>query len=239
MTEAAVWVVIPAAGRGRRMASDTPKQYLPLAGRPVIEHTLTAVLRHPRIDGVVVAVAPDDSQWSAVADRLRARFDKPLHTVEGGAERCHSVLHGLRFLSERIHERDWVMVHDAARPLVHADDLSRLLAVSRDGPVGGILAIPVADTLKRADAEQRIAETVDRTGLWRALTPQMFRLGLLLGALDNAIRADEPVTDEASAMERAGHPVRLVEGRPDNLKITTRADLELAARLLQSGSAGN
>lgn len=235
MTREAVWAVVPAAGRGRRMGADMPKQYLPLAGRPVIEHTLEVLLAHPRVDGVVVAVAADDPEWFRVAGRLGARFAKPLQTVEGGAERAYSVLHGLHHLSGRLRERDWVLVHDAARPCLHPDDLSRLITVSRDGPVGGILAVPVSDTLKRADAEQHVAETVDRRHLWRALTPQMFRLDLLLAALDAALRAGLEVTDEAAAMERAGHPVRLVEGRPDNVKITTRSDLELAERLLQSG----
>lgn len=228
-TEAQIWAIIPAAGRGRRMGGDTPKQYLPLAGKSVIAHTLECFARHPRIAGIVVAIAPDDVEWSRHAAAVK---DKALHVVEGGAERCHSVLNALRLLSDQLPESAWVMVHDAARPCLHADDITRLIGVLRNDPVGGLLAVPVSDTLKRSDSDQRGIGTIERAGLWRALTPQMFRLGLLLSALESSVVAGELPTDEAAAIEAAGDAPRLVEGRVDNIKITTRADLILAEAVL-------
>lgn len=224
------WAVIPAAGIGRRMGAERPKQYLELLGRSVIEHSLERFLSHPRIDGVVVALHPDDRYWAG----LRIQAQKPLLTVTGGAERCDSVLRALQALRGRAAAEDWVLVHDAARPCLHPADIDRLLAALDDDPVGGILATPVRDTMKRDDGAGRIARTEERTGLWHALTPQMFRLGRLLEALEQARAAGALVTDEASAMERLGERPRLVEGRGDNLKITHPEDLAHAELILRA-----
>jgi 2-C-methyl-D-erythritol 4-phosphate cytidylyltransferase len=230
MHRAQCWAVVPAAGAGKRMGSATPKQYLSLLGRPIIAHTLMALLRHPRIDGALVVVDPEDDRWPAVAAELETA--KPLLRAVGGAERCHSVSNGLDALRERAAPSDWVLVHDAARPCLTAEDLDRLLAGLADDPVGGLLATPVRDTLKQADLAGRVATTVDRSRLWHALTPQMFRLDLLRAALRSALARGLLVTDEAAAMEAAGFAPRLVEGRADNIKITRPEDLALAEFIL-------
>lgn len=226
MTTPRYWAMVPAAGAGKRMGSAVPKQYLSLAGRPVIAHTLASLLDHPRIDGVAVAIGAGDEWWPTVAAELNAA--KPLRVVTGGAERCHSVLNGLEALSEPAQPEDWVLVHDAARPCLTGGDLDRLIDTLADDPVGGLLAVPVRDTLKQADDAGRVAATVDRSRLWHALTPQMFRLGMLHEALRAALARGLLVTDEAAAMEAAGFAPRLVEGRADNLKITRPEDLALA-----------
>lgn len=220
------WAMVPAAGAGKRMGAPTPKQYLPLLGQAVIRHTLEILLCHPRIDGVVVAIGADDAWWPEIADALPSA--KPLLVVTGGAERCHSVANGLHALRERALPDDWVLVHDAARPCLTREDLDRLIAALADDPIGGLLAMPVRDTLKQADDHGRVATTVDRSRLWHALTPQMFRLGLLHDALRMALDRGQLVTDEAAAMEAAGFSPRLIEGRADNLKITRPEDLALA-----------
>ena len=226
MTTPRYWAMVPAAGAGKRMGLAVPKQYLSLAGRPVIAHTLASLLHHPRIDGVAVAIGAGDEWWPTVAAELNAA--KPLRVVTGGAERCHSVLNGLEALSEPAQPEDWVLVHDAARPCLTAGDLDRLIDTLADDPVGGLLAVPVRDTLKQADDAGRVAATVDRSRLWHALTPQMFRLGMLHEALRAALARGLLVTDEAAAIEAAGFAPRLVEGRADNLKITRPEDLALA-----------
>jgi 2-C-methyl-D-erythritol 4-phosphate cytidylyltransferase/2-C-methyl-D-erythritol 2,4-cyclodiphosphate synthase len=220
------WVLIPAAGAGKRMGSAIPKQYLPLAGRPVIAHTLDIFLQHPRIAGLVVIVGGEDEWWPEIAARLAPA--KPLWVAEGGAERCHSVSNGLEALRGHAHPNDWVLVHDAARPCLIDADLDRLLDQLTDDPVGGLLAAPVRDTLKQADGTGRVATTVDRSQLWHALTPQMFRLELLHESLRSALAQGLLVTDEAAALEAAGFSPRLIEGRADNLKITRPEDLALA-----------
>ena len=226
----ACWAVIPAAGGGTRMGADRPKQYLPLAGKTVIRHVLERFSRHPQVSGIVVALAEDDEYW----ERQSRPRGKPLLTVTGGAMRCLSVLNALRRLAGEAGPDDWVMVHDAARPCLRSGDLDRLVSVLKDHPVGGLLGVPVSDTLKRVDEQGLVAETPDRTGIWRALTPQMFRLGPLTAAVEAAIADGVMVTDEAGAMERAGHRPRMVEGRPDNIKITTPGDLAFAELLLAS-----
>jgi 2-C-methyl-D-erythritol 4-phosphate cytidylyltransferase len=224
------WAVIPAAGTGVRMGAAAPKQYLPLHGRTVLEHTLTRIIAHPRISATVVAIAAADRQWPHVA----TGFDQAaLVTTQGGAERCHSVLNGLRALSGRAAVEDWVLVHDAARPCLRRVDLDHLIDELRDHPVGGLLGIPVTDTMKRSDEHGNVIETVRREGLWRALTPQMFRYGMLARALNAALDRDAMVTDEAAAMEMAGHAPRMVEGHADNIKITRPRDLALAEMYLQ------
>ncbi|HEY9142486.1 MAG TPA: 2-C-methyl-D-erythritol 4-phosphate cytidylyltransferase [Arenimonas sp.] len=222
------WAIVPAAGRGSRFGGDTPKQYLTLAGRSVIEHSLRAVLDHPDVDGVMVALAQDDAAWPG----WREIGGKPVLTCVGGGERADSVLAALHALPATISEDQWLLVHDAARPCLHKNDLARLLAEGREDAVGALLAAPVRDTLKRADDQRRCLGTEPREALWRALTPQLFRRGGLTRALAAAQRSGVRVTDEAMAVERLGLKPRLVEGRDDNLKITTPADLALAEFIL-------
>ncbi len=217
------WVVIPAAGIGSRMRADRPKQYLQLAGRTILEHTLDCFLDHPRLKGLVLSLAADDPFWPA----LPCATDPRIQRVEGGAERADSVLAGLlRLVELGAQEGDWVLVHDAARPNLARSDLDRLLAELADDPVGGLLAVPARDTLKRIGADGRVAETVDRSLIWQAYTPQMFRFAALHRTLADALVAGVAVTDEASALEWAGQAPKLVEGRADNLKITRPEDLE-------------
>jgi 2-C-methyl-D-erythritol 4-phosphate cytidylyltransferase len=222
------WALIPAAGVGSRMAADRPKQYLMLEGRCILEHTLGCFLGHPQLRGLVISLAQDDPYWSALA----CAGDPRINRADGGRERADSVLGGLlRLIELGAQDEDWVLVHDAARPNLTRDDLDNLLLTLADDPVGGLLAVPVRDTLKRADSAGRVAKTVDRAAMWQAYTPQMFRLGLLHRALAEALLAEVAVTDEASAVEWAGQAPRLVEGRSDNLKVTTPEDLQRLSRL--------
>ena len=223
------WTVVPAAGVGKRMQADRPKQYLEIDGRPLIEYAITRLMANPHIEGVVVAVSADDEYSPA----LEIALAKPLWVVEGGVERCHSVLNALQELATRAHDDDWILVHDAARPCVRAEDIARLIEQLANDPVGGLLAIPVRDTMKRAAANQRVITTEEREGLWHALTPQMFRYGKLRHALEQAIEDESLVTDEASAMELVEYEPLLVEGHADNIKVTRPEDLALAAFYLQ------
>ncbi len=222
-----IWVIIPAAGVGRRMGSDTPKQYLLLNDKTVIEHTLSVFDLHSSISEIIVAIAKEDEYWA----ELNIKLSKPLHKVAGGKERCDSVLNALTFLKNKAHADDWVLVHDAARPCLRTVDLTLLLEECQSHAVGGILAVPVRDTMKRS-VGNIIKETVDREDLWHALTPQMFRYKLLKDALESALKKNNVVTDEASAMELAGYQPLLVEGHADNLKITQPEDLALASFFL-------
>ena len=216
-------VIIPAAGIGSRMRADRPKQYLPLAGRALIEHTLDCFLDHSNLKALVVCLAVDDPWWP----QLPCAKHPLIQRAAGGVERADSVLNGLDLLLETGGSAaDWVLVHDAARPNLAREDLDRLRAELADDPVGGLLAVPARDTLKRASSNGRVEETVDRSVIWQAYTPQMFRLGALRDALADALAAGVPVTDESSAMEYAGHAPRLVEGRADNLKVTRPEDLQ-------------
>lgn len=223
MTE--FYALVPAAGSGSRMGSELPKQYLPLAGQPMIYHSLATLCASADIDTVFVALAPDDTHfhqydWSRFGSKLQ-----PLYC--GGATRAESVLNGL--MASELEPEDWVLVHDAARPCLSQTQLARLIAELRDDEVGGILAVPVADTLKRSDSANRIAHTENRDGLWQAQTPQMFRTGLLLQALQTA----PGVTDEASAVEALGLHPRLVLSESINFKVTYAQDLQLAELLLK------
>ena len=223
------WLVMPAAGIGRRFGSERPKQYAPLRGRTVIQWALAPFLADERCAGALVALAAHDPYWSEVAP-------PGVMTVAGGAERSHSVRNALAALAPRAAAEDWVLVHDAARPCLAPEDLERLLGELAEHPLGGLLAVPAADTLKRADAHRCVAATVDRTGLWRALTPQMFRYGALCRALDAAHAAGRVPTDEAQALEWLDARPVLVAGSAGNLKITTAADLTLAAALLEASA---
>lgn len=221
--------VIPAAGAGRRFGAALPKQYLSLAGKAIQQHTLDRLTGMPELSRVVVAIAADDER----ARTLPYVRPERLQFVTGGGERMDSVMAGLEALQAAgAGPDDWVLVHDVARPLLRPEDVRRLLAELADDPVGGLLANPVRDTMKRSDAGGRIDSTVCREQLWHALTPQMFRLGLLLRALRSARDEGVVVTDEAAAIERLGLQPRLVSGARDNLKITFPDDLPLAEALL-------
>jgi 2-C-methyl-D-erythritol 4-phosphate cytidylyltransferase/2-C-methyl-D-erythritol 2,4-cyclodiphosphate synthase len=224
---------MPAAGSGRRFGGERPKQYMPLAGRTVIERALAPFLSDERCLGVAVALDAADTRFAAleVASHPRVR------QVTGGARRCDSVRLALASLPAA--DQDWVLVHDAARPCLARPDIDRLLSTLADDDVGGLLATPLADTLKRADETGRVAGTPSRAGLWRALTPQMFRAGLLRQALAAAEAAGREPTDEAQAVEWLGKKPRLVAGQPGNLKITTAADLPAAAAWINGGSRMN
>ncbi len=227
------WAVIPAAGVGRRMGSDIPKQYLELNGKTVIEHTIERLAGNGHISGIVVALSEGDPYWPT----LELSLDKPLYVVDGGAERCHSVLNALNHLEKECVGEAWVLVHDAARPCIRQDDINHLIATLREHPVGGLLGLPVSDTVKRTDEKNCVRETIDRSHLWRALTPQMFRLSALRPALQTAIERGAGITDDASAMEGAGNSPLMVEGHGDNIKITRPQDLMLAALYMKQQEA--
>ena len=226
----AYYALVPAAGGGSRMGADLPKQYLPLAGRPLIHHALQTLAAVPAIGAVFLVLAPDDAGW----DRLAlGDYGGRLRVLRcGGATRAESVANGLAALAGLVADDDWVLVHDAARACLTAAHVTALIDAVADDPVGGILAVPVADTLKRGEAEDgrmRIAATVPRDGLWQAQTPQMFRRGLLRRALEQA----PAVTDEAGAVESLGLRPRLVAADATNLKVTYPLDLQLAEWILQ------
>jgi len=224
-----IWAIVPAAGRGTRFGGEVPKQYLSVAGRPLIAHALHAVLAHPAMQGAIVVLAAGDAHWPGWSELA----GKPVRTCTGGSERADSVLAGLSALPDAVRADEFVLVHDAARPNLRSADLDRLLDRGRADPVGAILAAPVRDTLKRAGDDGGIDGTEPREGLWRALTPQLFRRLQLTRALEAAREAGIAVTDESMAMERQGHRPLLVEGSEDNLKVTTAADLALVEFLLQ------
>ncbi|MFZ7095601.1 2-C-methyl-D-erythritol 4-phosphate cytidylyltransferase [Luteimonas dalianensis] len=215
------WAVVPAAGHGSRFGGDVPKQYLEVAGEPLLAHTLRALLSHPGLAGAVVVLAQDDPRWPG----WNELDGKPVLTCVGGQSRAESVLAGLEALPDSVRADDFVLVHDAARPNLHPDDLGQLLERGRADPVGAILAAPVRDTLKRAGDEGGIDRTEPRERLWRALTPQLFRRLQLARAMQAARDVGVAVTDESMAMERKGARPLLIEGREDNIKITTPADL--------------
>ena len=225
-----LWAAVPAAGIGARLGGGVPKQYLTLRGRCILAHVLKQFCEHPEIDGVVVALAAGDSRWQSVEYAGHAR----VWTAAGGTDRCHSVLNCLRKLLDRARPQDWVLVHDAARPCIRREDIDALVGAVRDHPVGGILALPARDTMKRADEAGAIAETIDRKGLWHAQTPQMFRIGALEAALTYAIEQGRIVTDEAQAMELQGLRPLLVPGSTRNIKVTHGDDLALAEFFLSA-----
>jgi 2-C-methyl-D-erythritol 4-phosphate cytidylyltransferase len=227
------WAIVPAAGQGSRFGAALPKQYVPLLGRPLLSWTLAALLDETRIDGIVVALADGDSSWSRLPEAANPRIRR----CPGGERREHSVASGLDALAGEASETDWVLVHDAARPCLRRQDLDLLFDRLASDPVGGLLAVPVSDTLKRADDGQRALETVPRDGLWRALTPQMFRFGLLRRALRLCLERDRVVTDEASAIESLGLRPQLVRGRADNIKVTNPEDAALAEAILRQQAA--
>ena len=229
--QTAYWVIIPAAGTGQRMQADRPKQYLDILGKTILEHTLLAFNHPDVINGIVVSLAGDDPFWPVIKTGL-SDLNVPLYEAKGGAERCQSVHNALQTLHKLASPEDWVLVHDAARPCVSWQDILRLVDILKDHEVGGLLASPVKDTIKRASDNGRVESTVDRHGLWRALTPQMFRYGVLQKALQQALDQDRQVTDDASAIEQLGLQPQLIEGSSDNIKITTPEDRQLAEYFL-------
>ncbi|WP_031432254.1 2-C-methyl-D-erythritol 4-phosphate cytidylyltransferase [Methylomarinum vadi] len=217
-----IWAVVPAAGVGKRMQADRPKQYLALAGTTVIEQTLSRLLESEAFTAVAVAISREDPYWP----ELKISGHPQVITAPGGKERADSVLSALKALQERAAEEDWVLVHDAARPCLTSGDIHHLIDTLQEDDIGGILALSSHDTLKRVDAGT-ISATIDRSHVWRALTPQMFRYGMLRDALQEA-EGNAAVTDESSALEMQGYRPKIVEGRPDNIKITRPEDLALA-----------
>jgi len=242
--ERRVWAIVPAAGRGERFASAThglPKQYTPLLGRSVLEWSLRALLAEPRVHAIVVVLAANDAHWPGIRAKLNS--PKLLSTI-GGAQRQDSVMNGLDYLLPQAHAEDWILVHDAARPCLSGEDLTKLISALDGAPgnlggaaAGAVLAAPIVDTVKRERGQAGV-ETVDRTGLWRALTPQVFGFAQLRQALKDAARAGTQVTDEAQALERAGLRPMLVRGSPFNIKVTRVEDLGMAAEILQLAESG-
>jgi 2-C-methyl-D-erythritol 4-phosphate cytidylyltransferase/2-C-methyl-D-erythritol 2,4-cyclodiphosphate synthase len=238
-----LWAIVPAAGRGERFAAaaspSIPKQYMPLRGKSVLEWSLRALLSEPRIHGIVVVLAAGDERWSEVARNLDS---SKLLTAIGGAQRQDSVMSGLECLAASVQQDDWILVHDAARPCLSAKEIGALIDALEKNPrdaagdTGGVvLAAPIVDTIKRETANG--LETVDRTGLWRALTPQVFAYAKLRQALQEAAAAGQAVTDEAQAMQRLGIRAALVPGSPFNIKVTRAEDLEMAAAILKMGES--
>lgn len=228
-----IWTIIPAAGIGQRMNASLPKQYLKLHDKTVLEHTFQALFQHPLIKQATLCLNPQDEYWQT----LPMASNTSIVTTHGGATRALSVLNGLKALEGTAKANDWVLVHDAARPCISIDSLNKLITEIANDSVGGLLAIPSKDTLKYAhvceDGSLKTSKTLDRSIVWRAQTPQMFRYGVLTNALKEAIENGVEITDEASAIEYAGLAAKLIEGDENNFKITTPDDLALAEKLLK------
>ncbi|MBL0141230.1 MAG: 2-C-methyl-D-erythritol 4-phosphate cytidylyltransferase [Betaproteobacteria bacterium] len=221
-----IFALVPAAGQGTRMGDALPKQYLPLAGHPMMFHSLAALAAVERIEHVIAILSPLDRHWgahdwSAFPDKIEALF-------AGGESRGRSVANALALLEGRLSPDDWILVHDAARPCLAPELVEQFLDEVGDDPVGGLLAMPVADTLKRVEESMRVGETVPREGLWRAQTPQMFRYALLRRGLER----NPDATDESQAVEFLGQMPRIVQGENANLKVTFAEDLPLAQMIL-------
>ena len=227
-TTSRLWALLPCAGNGSRSGAAGPKQYEPVAGQPMVLHTLAAFAAVPRLHGVLVVVSAGDLFFEGCTGLLDASV---LVADCGGSTRAQSVLNGLNaLLAQGADAHDWVLVHDAARCLITAQQVDSLIDACEGDPVGGLLALPLPDTLKRA-VDGRVVQTVDRSDKWLAQTPQMFRLGALRSAL---AAAGDAVTDEASAMEMAGHAPLLVQGSAQNFKVTYPQDFALAEAVLRS-----
>jgi 2-C-methyl-D-erythritol 4-phosphate cytidylyltransferase len=232
MNEQGVHALIPAAGQSVRFGGTTLKQYAHLLGQPVIAHSIEAVRKHPFVTGVTVALAPDDGIYDEL---IRPEYPE-VTTVTGGASRAQTVMNGLLFIQENFPDPDWVLVHDAARPCLSASALHDLLGSGLASASGAILAVPVSDTLKRADSSGFIEHTVDRSALWSAQTPQLFRICQLAAHLEHALSRGEDPTDEAATMEAAGIRPLLIPGASTNIKITGAEDLALAEFILRHQS---
>jgi|TARA_B110000238_G_C16102637_1_gene428908 2-C-methyl-D-erythritol 4-phosphate cytidylyltransferase len=222
------WAVIPAAGIGQRVGSKIPKQYLQIAGKTILEHSITPLIDNNRIAGVTVVLHPQDTHF---ADIRMGASDK-IRTVIGGATRAHSVLNALKSFETQLAKDDFVLVHDAARPCLTSDDLNRLINLCLDHEVGGIIGSRVTDTIKQVE-DNNVVNTLDRENIWRAYTPQMFKFGILQSAIQKAFEDNVSITDEASAIEYAGYQPCMVEGDVRNIKVTTAEDISLAEIFLQ------
>ena len=222
-----LWAIVPASGIGRRMLGDRPKQYLSFCHKTIIEHTLDRLFSCDKVCGVIIVLRKDDEYW----EKLQYKAQKPLLTAAGGTERQDSVINGLIKLCEVQKGSCYAMVHDAVRPLVKTEDLNNLIDEVEVNQVGAILASPITDTLKRVNQPGLITESIDRNGLWRAFTPQIFKLDLLLEALQKAKQNNQILTDDAAAMEASGYRPKVVECSPENIKITRPEDLKLAEHI--------
>lgn len=223
------WCVIPAAGSGSRMQADTPKQYLQINGKAVLQHTIERMAQIPKLQGIVVALSENDPYWSSI----QVPENINLITTTGGAQRLHSVLNALHVLNSKANVDAWVMVHDAARPCVSLDDVAALHHSINSNHCGAILATPITSTIKKV-ADSQITETVDRSNLWNAQTPQMFTLASLKNALESALAANTPITDDAQAVMATGEKVNIVHGSDKNIKITWPSDLSLAKMYMEN-----
>ncbi|NNJ92787.1 MAG: 2-C-methyl-D-erythritol 4-phosphate cytidylyltransferase [Gammaproteobacteria bacterium] len=224
------WAIVPAAGIGKRMGAAIPKQYLSLAGKTVLDVTLGRLLDHPDIEGIVIAISSSDEWWPDSGYASHPNVIK----ADGGKERRDSVLNALIRLQSDVDNETRVLVHDAARPCVRQEDISKLIQSAGHSDDGGLLGMPVRDTMKRTTVDRQVSATVERDNLWHAFTPQLFRLDLLRRALHSALESGRQVTDEASAMELLGYKPLMVEGKADNLKITRPEDLSLAEYFLNN-----
>jgi 2-C-methyl-D-erythritol 4-phosphate cytidylyltransferase/2-C-methyl-D-erythritol 2,4-cyclodiphosphate synthase len=226
------WVILPAAGVGSRMSADRPKQYLKLSDQTILEHTINCFLSHPAFQEVILGLSQDDQYWA----QLPLSNDPRVQVFIGGAERVDSVLNGLKFISDRAQSNDWVWVHDAARPCLGHADIDKLISAIEINKDGALLAVPIHDTVKRANERFNVEATVDRKGLWRAMTPQVFRFSQLKHALEQCLGDNVQVTDESSAIEYLGGAPFLVQGFDGNIKVTRPSDLKEAARTIQDNS---
>lgn len=222
------WVIIPAAGIGQRMNVERPKQYLHLLGKTILEHTLSCFLAYPHIEKIIVVVAENDLYWPS----LNLLSNPKILTATGGGKRFESVLSGLHKIAPWALPNDWILVHDAARPCLQHQDIDRLIQQLQGHVVGGLLGIPVADTLKKNNPLGEVMGTMDRHDIWQALTPQMFRYQKLINALQYCMEHHLNITDSSSALEILGEKPLLVRGRRDNIKITYPDDLLLAEQIL-------
>lgn len=227
-TEVAIWAIVPAAGLGSRMESPIPKQYLPIHGKSILSHTLERICAIPAIRRVIVPLHVDDQHWQTTKHKLPEKIE----ITCGGALRSESVWNALQILSDRAMPQDWILVHDAVRPCILPEEIEKLLKELTDHPVGGLLATRVVDTLKKAKGSEVVA-TVDREHIWKALTPQVFRYGILCEAFAQAFANNIRITDESSAIEYLGHQPKLCEGSSSNIKITRHEDLAFAEKWLK------
>jgi 2-C-methyl-D-erythritol 4-phosphate cytidylyltransferase len=226
------WIVIPAAGVGKRIqastANNTPKQYLQIQGRTILEHTIVRLQQINNLAGIVLVLGENDDWWS----QLNATLPGEIITTTGGEQRANSVYNGLQALKNVASAKDWILVHDAIRPCVSLQDISTLCSELTDMETGGLLASPVRETLKKVSSNMMVESTVPREDYWLAATPQMFRYGVLIEAIEKALLDNVQITDEAHAMEYAGHSVKVVQGSADNIKITHVEDIFMAQQIL-------
>ncbi|MEM6998785.1 MAG: 2-C-methyl-D-erythritol 4-phosphate cytidylyltransferase [Pseudomonadota bacterium] len=227
--KAKYWIVIPAAGVGKRMETNKPKQYISVDNKTIIEHAINCFIDREEIESIVVAISETDDYWP----ELEIASHNKVVTVAGGAERYNSVFNGLSELKNKADENDWVLVHDAVRPCLSQSAIDRLMIKLRTHDIGGILAMPCRDTMKRANSANEIVNTVERESLWHAQTPQMFKYGKLFSAIEKVLNEDILITDEAMAMELVGYKPILVEGHQENIKITHKDDLQFLEQYLK------